>query len=98
MAFGERERAKAEGKAREDSHKIGDERCREEKATSLHKDGRKQLALSVIPLYLAGKIKFSWCGSHFMQEKMISVEIRDVILTPEPPQPGRRSERKTDFL
>lgn len=91
------ERAKAEGRERRHTQKSRDERWREEKATSFHKDGHKQLALSDVTLYLAGKIKFSCCGSHFIQEKMMSVEIRDVILTTEPPQPGRRSESKTDF-
>lgn len=91
------ERAKAEGRERRHTQKSRDERWREEKATSLHQDGHKQLALSVIALYLAGKIKFSYCGRHFIQGKMMSVKISDVILTTEPPQPGRRSERMTDF-
>lgn len=97
MAVGKRESAKAEGRERRHTQKSRDERWREEKATSFHKDASKQLALSVITLYLARKIKFSCCGRHFIQEKMMSVEIRDVILTIEPPQPGRHSGRKTDF-
>lgn len=54
---------------RRHTQKSRDERWRE-KAMSFHKDADKQLALSVITPYLAGKITFSCCGSHFIQETL----------------------------